>query len=123
MSGDADDSDTAISQMPTTGLGTRSECQDASDISVERKEAGPSKMDTSSEGGTSDEDARNVSPPTQIKRPGLAKRLWKWQPASVRYDQENPPKFTLLMNLVFSFVRARCYPTPSSTLLHPQDAL
>ncbi|KAK1831829.1 major facilitator superfamily domain-containing protein [Podospora conica] len=35
------------------------------------------------------------------------RRLWRWMPPPARYDPENPPKFTVWMNLLFAF--AGCF--------------
>lgn len=31
-------------------------------------------------------------------------QLWKWTPPPARYDPDNPPKFTVWINLLFAFV-------------------
>ncbi|KAK4158033.1 major facilitator superfamily domain-containing protein [Chaetomidium leptoderma] len=35
------------------------------------------------------------------------RRLWNWKPKPARYDPENPPKFTIWLNLLFGF--ASCF--------------
>lgn len=32
------------------------------------------------------------------------RQLWKWTPPPARYDPDNPPKFTVWINLLFAFV-------------------
>ena len=31
-------------------------------------------------------------------------RAWNWKPSPARYDPENPPKFTIWLNVLFGFV-------------------
>ncbi|KAK3361115.1 major facilitator superfamily domain-containing protein [Lasiosphaeria ovina] len=37
----------------------------------------------------------------------LYRRLWNWKPRPARYDPDNPPKFTVWMNILFGF--ASCF--------------
>ena len=32
------------------------------------------------------------------------RRAWEWKPKPARYDPENPPKFTIWLNMLFGFV-------------------
>lgn len=43
----------------------------------------------------------------------VIRRLWHWKPGPARYDAENPPKFTLWLNILFGFVSC---PTPFGAL-------
>lgn len=45
--------------------------------------------------------APDIQEPT--KRSAL-RRAWEWKPKPARYDPENPPKFTIWLNLLFAFV-------------------
>lgn len=53
----------------------------------------------------SDEDAASTaeSDTTPIKE-GTIRRLWNWKPNSTRYDPDDPPKFTVWLNILFAAV-------------------
>jgi hypothetical protein len=34
----------------------------------------------------------------------LIRQAWNWKPPPARYDADNPPKFTIWLNLLFGFV-------------------
>lgn len=63
----------------------------------------------SEETGQNSETPRPSSSRLQRYRASLHK-AWKWQPRPARYDPENPPKFTLWLNIMFSFVRLVAVP-------------
>lgn len=51
------------------------------------------------------------------------RQLWKWTPPPARYDPDNPPKFTVWINLLFAFVSRpdlppRSIPDTPGRLLH-----
>ncbi|KAL1844835.1 hypothetical protein VTK73DRAFT_1707 [Phialemonium thermophilum] len=47
--------------------------------------------------------AATVGPEPPEASPGLLRRIWEWKPKPARYDVDNPPHFTLSLNLLFSF--------------------
>lgn len=57
----------------------------------------------------SSSDDEQVSPIPDPPAKGETKQrllgLWNWIPPPARYDVENPPKFTLWLNILFAFVR------------------
>lgn len=61
---------------------------------------------------TSSQDGNGTSSPGTLEETGqntlLAKAIkaWNWIPQRCRYDPENPPNFTLALNILFAFV---CY--------------
>ncbi|KAH6631480.1 major facilitator superfamily domain-containing protein [Chaetomium tenue] len=52
------------------------------------------------------EDTAAPDVPESTKRSAL-RRAWEWKPKPARYDPENPPKFTIWLNMLFSF--AACF--------------
>ena len=52
---------------------------------------------------------------------GHARQLWKWTPPPARYDPDNPPKFTVWINLLFAFVSRPDIP-PEASLTPPRPA-
>jgi hypothetical protein len=55
---------------------------------------------------TSDGDVLAVAPSEKSSKhkASFARRLYEWKPRPARYDSENPPKFTLFLNILFAFV-------------------
>lgn len=55
--------------------------------------------------GASDEDSVSAaeSDVTPVKV-GAIGRIWHWKPSATRYDPDNPPKFTVWLNILFAFV-------------------
>ncbi|SPQ23882.1 ae04440a-e43d-42c3-87a7-c3f3272458a3 [Thermothielavioides terrestris] len=75
------------------GKRTPSMAQDASGTSKAR----PIDMD----------DIEPVNTSRLLTKWRLVRRLWDWKPKSARYDPQNPPKFTIWLNLLFGF--ASCF--------------
>ncbi|KAK3389725.1 major facilitator superfamily domain-containing protein [Podospora didyma] len=73
------------------------------------KDESQSPTDTSS--GMSDQDDDIPIPPdntpTVTEELNTLQRAWRWKPKPARYDPENPPKFTVWMNMLFGF--AACF--------------
>src|SRR5688572_10376563 len=40
---------------------------------------------------------------SETKKCSAIRRLWNWKPKPARYDAENPPKFTIWLNMLFGF--------------------
>jgi hypothetical protein len=62
----------------------------------------------STSASTSDSDGATNPPSQQNCTPTpipLHLRLWRWQPKPARFDPDNPPKFTVWLNILFGFVR------------------
>lgn len=57
--------------------------------------------------GASDEDSVSAaeSDVTPVKV-GAIGRIWHWKPSATRYDPDNPPKFTVWLNILFAFAGA-----------------
>lgn len=58
---------------------------------------------TPSSGDEASAEANEPQPP----RLSLIRRTWEWKPKPARYDLDDPPKFSLSLNLLFSFVGNR----------------
>ncbi len=98
--------DPANSGVQPNGKSQESGTEPRDDIDKEvdqEKPDTPSTRDPSS--SSEDEDASNqvVSDGGTGKR-GLIYRTWKWIPKPARYDPDNPPKFTVWLNILFAFV-------------------
>jgi hypothetical protein len=40
---------------------------------------------------------------TPVKE-GAMRRIWHWKPSATRYDADDPPKFTVWLNILFALV-------------------
>jgi hypothetical protein len=49
------------------------------------------------------DDTAVLSAPGSTKWSPL-RRAWEWKPKPARYDPDNPPKFTIWLNMLFGFV-------------------
>lgn len=66
------------------------------------------KSQDSSDGNTVDgQDLADISTANGLQARGwsIIYRLWNWKPKPARYDPENPPKFTIWLNVLFGFVK------------------
>jgi hypothetical protein len=45
-----------------------------------------------------------------VEKAGLVRRIWNWKPRPARYDPEDPPEFTVWLNILFGLVSPS--PTP-----------
>ncbi|KAH8912071.1 MFS general substrate transporter [Coniochaeta sp. PMI_546] len=59
------------------------------------------------ENATSDEETISMagSDTTPVKA-GAIRRIWHWKPSTTRYDPNNPPKFTVWLNILFALAGA-----------------
>ena len=53
---------------------------------------------------TSDAEATDPEADGVRRKRGATQHMWQWKPKSARYDPENPPKFTIYLNLLFAIV-------------------
>ncbi|KAK5658269.1 hypothetical protein OQA88_2244 [Cercophora sp. LCS_1] len=67
----------------------------------------PTDVTVSSSPSDSDEQASTPTRDIPATKGGWVWRLWNWIPPPARYDVENPPKFTLWLNILFAF--ASCF--------------
>ena len=69
------------------------------------------KKNTQTLGHTDDMETAGLSQPGKWSA-GL-RRAWDWKPKPARYDPENPPKFTIWLNMLFGFVSHRPFSSSS----------
>jgi hypothetical protein len=59
-------------------------------------------------GDTSDKDVQAIASADDLSKhkakASSIRRVYEWKPKPARYDPENPPKFTLSLNILFAFV-------------------
>jgi hypothetical protein len=60
------------------------------------------KEDTPTQDHTDNMETAGLSQPG--KWSATLRRAWNWKPKPARYDPENPPKFTIWLNMLFGFV-------------------
>lgn len=53
---------------------------------------------------SSDEDVGDAEADGPHYIVGLFSLIWNWKPKPAQYDPDNPPKFSLALNLLFAFV-------------------
>lgn len=59
---------------------------------------------------------------TSTKQLAPIRRAWNWIPPPARYDPENPPKFTIWLNVLFGFVSDTIHIlTASYTLIYHHE--
>jgi hypothetical protein len=71
-------------------------------------------QDSSDENNTPVDESHTTTINDAGKR-DIISRLWSWKPKPARYDPENPPKFTIWLNILFGFVSSGLPTAASST--------
>jgi hypothetical protein len=72
---------------------------------AEKSENGQLPTDVSTDDEVVHQEIGTLPPDHHQPPKSLVVRIWEWKPPPARYDPDKPPKFTLLLNLLFAFVR------------------
>ena len=87
--------------MATTSSPPDEKSSDNGETGRNTSEEMPARLSDEEAGGS--EPTNGTSP---RRRRTFVRRIWEWVPPPARYNLEDPPKFTLALNFLFSAVSA-----------------